>query len=131
MGKENYQEEFQEIGQLIRHYSNLRFAVLTVFLGFLGGAVTIGANLQIQAVSSFYILSIKAAGLLGTLVFWYFEWRIGQTFVHLEKRVEKLEKKLGYKTYTGRLSIKLKTPYIMTILYGIVFIFWILSFFLG
>ena len=121
-------EELKELGTQIRHYSNLRFAIFTVFFAFLGGAVTIGTSFQEQGISQFYVNSIKIAGLLGTLVFWYFELRLAGSLMKYETRAEELEEQLKFQVYTGRLNVKLKTTWVTGILYFAVLIFWVISF---
>jgi hypothetical protein len=120
-------DELQEIGLQIRHYSNLRFAVLTVLFAFLGGAVTISTNLQQQSINEFYVTSVKVAGLLGTLVFWYFELRLAGFLEKYETRADEIEKQLKYQVYSGRLKVRIKTTWIMGSLYFAVLLFWILS----
>ncbi len=121
------QEELKELGLQIRHYSNLRFAVLTVFFAFLGGAITIGTNLQQQVVNEFYIISVKIASLLGTLVFWYFELRLAGFLEKYEARADEIEKQLKYQVYSGRLKVRIKTTWVTGTLYFVVLLFWFLA----
>ena len=121
------QDELKELGSQIRHYSNLRFAILTVFFAFLGGAITIGTSLQQQSVNEFYIISVKIAGLLGTIVFWYFEWRLASFLENYEARADEIEKQLKYQVYSGRLKVRIKTSWVTGVLYLVVLLFWILA----
>lgn len=125
--KELLLDELKEIGHQLRHYSSLRFAILTVFFAFLGGAVSIGTTLQQQQIQDFYVISVKLGGFLGTLVFWFFEMRIGRNFVRYEIRADEIEKQLGFHVYSGRLNVTIKTPWVTAVLYSAVLIFWILA----
>lgn len=126
--RENLQGEYDQLAQTARHYSNLRFAMLTVFLALVGVLVSFDSS----AIDQFRFYSIRIGGLISTLVFWMFEYRLEVYMAHFERRFEHLERKLGYNVYTGRKEggIRLiRTPFAVRILFLAVTIFWVLSLF--
>ncbi|PZO44937.1 MAG: hypothetical protein DCF19_00040 [Pseudanabaena frigida] len=130
--QDQQQAEYSELCSAFRHYSGLRFAVLAVFFGLLGGAVQ--ANVSAAQANQFFMaIATKAIGLLMTLAFWFFEYRVSSYILYLEEQLARVEKSLGYIIYSGRRSksrlLFIKTPMITTVIYGLVTFFWLFSFF--
>lgn len=131
---EGNRHEYSEICSALRHYSALRFAVLTVFFALLAGLVTVvfGDFQQNQQSINFIDKSAKIGGIFGTFIFWIFEERILSTMRYLERRVSDLEGYLGYKQYSPqrrRTFLYIKTQYATRMLYIMIGMFWVLSFF--
>ncbi|MDW8305432.1 MAG: hypothetical protein RML33_11425, partial [Acidobacteriota bacterium] len=119
-----------ELGQAMRHYSALRFAILTVFFALVGGLITI--SFDALSANQFMIVATRVGGLIGTLAFLVFEYRLEVYMSHFENRAAELEKALGYNIYTGRKQGGVRfisTPLAIRLLYFAVIIFWIVSFF--
>ena len=129
--RENLRHEYSELGEALRHYSALRFAILTVFFALVGGLISI--SFSPSNTNQFVIISTRVGGLLGTLAFWVFEYRLEIYMSHFEHRAKELEEALGYNIYTGRKQGGFRfisTPLAIRGLYSAVIIFWIVSFFI-
>lgn len=128
--QDDLHKQYSEATQALRHYSGLRFAILTVFFAYVGGLVTLLSNQTL-----FIVLSAKIGGLIGVLVFWIFELRLAGYIDHYEKRIFELEKDLHYKIYTGRdvkiLGVKFISVRNTTwLMYFAIFVFWVVSFYM-
>jgi membrane associated rhomboid family serine protease len=127
---EKHQHEYEQVCDTLRHYSNLRFVVLTVFFAFVGGDVAfIYGREKTAPLSPFVALAAKMAGVYGTLIFWFIEWRISGYVNSLEKRAKELEEKLDYKIFHRRAETKFKVMFLFWPMYVGTFLFWIASFF--
>lgn len=68
------QYKYQETMANIRHYSNLRFAMLTVFVAITGGLLTASYSESIKVDATILGMNIiRAAGIWISLVFFIFE----------------------------------------------------------
>lgn len=68
------QYQYQEVMANIRHYSNLRFAMLTVFVAITGGLLTTSYTTGIKIDTTLFGMNIiRIAGLWISLVFLIFE----------------------------------------------------------
>lgn len=92
-------EEYRDASQTMRHYSNLRFAQLTVFVAATGGLWALEERLSSSTVPS---AAIEAAGLLVVGVFVLLEERLYMYWNHYLKRAIALERDLGFKQHTER-----------------------------
>ena len=126
--EEKQLNEFNEISDSIRHYSNLRFAVLTLFFAFAGAGISFlyGEHPPKQ---SFAIIGTQLAGIVGSLILWFFEYRIQDEFLHLERRAATVEKELGYDVYRRRTRFRIRMFWLTSIFFGGVILFWCISFF--
>jgi hypothetical protein len=72
---ENLRLEYSEVNNNRRHYSNLRFAVFSVYFAVLGGLVSVAFGIvEIKSPSqASIILGARIAGLLFTVIFFSFE----------------------------------------------------------
>jgi DNA-binding ferritin-like protein (Dps family) len=87
---EGLKHEYDQVNEYIRHYSNLRFAVFTVFV-----ALTAAIGYVALSAKDFDTSAkpwAEGAGLLLTLAFFLFDERISQMFEHFSSRAIKLEK---------------------------------------
>ncbi len=124
-------DEYHELGQTMRHYSALRFAMLTVFFALVVGIITI--SFDATNADKFVMISTRIGGLIVTLAFWVFEYRLEVYMRHFERRVADLETALGYNIYTGRKfgGVRfINTPLAIRILYFSVLVFWATSLFI-
>jgi hypothetical protein len=129
--RESLQHEYAELGAAMRHYSALRFAILTVFFALVGGLISI--SFSPSNTNQFVMISTRIGGLVETLAFWVFEYRLEIYMRHFEHRAKELEKALGYNIYTGRKQGGFRfisTPLAIRGLYLAVIIFWVVSFFI-
>lgn len=125
------QNEYTELGIAIRHYSSLRFAILTIFCAFVGGLIAGLSTLKISIILNIFI---KIIGTIGALVFVSYELRLSTYMAHFEQRVSELEEHLGYNLYSGRRKRKdtikiISFPLATKIFYFSVMFFWIISLF--
>jgi hypothetical protein len=125
-----FHQEYTEINNNIRHYSALRFHVLTVFFAATGGVASVAFGLfGIQARNSqFLSLSAKIAGLLLTALFFQYEWLIVEVLRKNRERGRELEKLLGYKQISMRSRRALTFSHLaLRSLYFIFVLFWVLA----
>jgi hypothetical protein len=126
--QEDMFKQYNEATQSIRHYSGLRFVIFTVFFAYVGGLITLLGN-QLP----YIVFSAKIGGIIGTFVFWIYEYRLSGYINHYEQCIFRLEEDLGYKVHIGR-DIKILNTRFINIrnvtwfMYLSIFIFWILSF---
>jgi hypothetical protein len=93
-------DEYKEIGANLRHYSNLRFAQLTLFIVASGGLATLLAREEIK--SHVAPIGICILGLVVTFVFWIMEARIVNYWEHHRSRAAELEESLGFRQFRDR-----------------------------
>jgi hypothetical protein len=90
-------QEYSELGANMRHYSELRFTRLTVFLlasGGLLGAQFAGAGRDSAAIV------IPVLGIVLTVGFWRMVFMMGRYYWHFRTRAAALEGELSYQQYT-------------------------------
>ena len=95
---ENLRHEYSEVVQNIRHYSNLRFAIFTIFFAVMGGIgfVSFGGG-QFEAHAA---LVARVAGFAVIILFWLYEERAGWRNDHFQRVAMNLERALSYTQYT-------------------------------
>jgi hypothetical protein len=106
--EESLRHEYTEVAQNIRHCSNLRFAIFTIFFAVMGG---IGLGVFGKGVSDQHfavIARISGFGVIALLWF-YIIARAENLFGHYVTEAIELERLLGYKQFTRRPS---RTPYL-------------------
>lgn len=96
--EESLRHEYTEVVQNIRHYSNLRFAVFTIFFAVMAGVgfVAFGKG-QFDAHAS---LVARIAGFPVIAVFWMYEERAGRLFDYYRSVAVNLERALNYTQFT-------------------------------
>ena len=130
---ESYRQEYSEICQFLRHYSNLRFAILTVFFAIIAGLALVSFKIDFSPQPKFLIPIAKIAGFLMTIIFWIFVERTITFAKHYEHRANELEKKLGYQTLTFKPKAFLRIismSFAIRSLYAVIAIFWIYAIFI-
>jgi hypothetical protein len=96
--EESLRHEYTEVVQHMRHYSNLRFAVFTIFFAVMGGVgfVAFGKD-QFEAEAA---LVARIAGLPVIALFWLYEERAGWLNDHYQKVALNLDRALNYTQFT-------------------------------
>lgn len=96
---EGMRQEYSEINQNMRHYSNLRFTIFTVYFAVLTGVILVafGDNHVLPAAPKL----ARYFGLFLTLFFGYYHERASLAYLHFSNRGVVLEKKMNYKQLTG------------------------------
>jgi hypothetical protein len=123
---ESVRHEYEEAGENIRHYSNLRFAVFSVFSVVIGALIAITFSGEPLIANGQMIA--KAGGLLITWVFWNFEERVSDYVLHFQRIAGELEHTLGYRQLTEKPRAKfpvLSTIYTVRIFFTLLTCFWI------
>ena len=130
---EGYRHEYSEILKSLRHYSNLRFAILTVFFGVFAGLIMMSFKTDLFPKAKSLIILGKLAGLMTAIIFYMFAERT-ITFANLlEQRAEQLERKLGYHaiTFKPKATFKfIKISFAIRLLFMIIAVFWLYSSFI-
>lgn len=96
--EESLRHEYNEVGQNIRHYQNLRFAILSVFIAMMAGVglVAFGKG----QFSEHAAVGARAAGVLLIAVFWLYEERQTEFLLNFRRVAIELERALGYTQWT-------------------------------
>jgi hypothetical protein len=97
---ESLRHEYSEGIQTIRHYSNLRFALFSIFFAVMGGIgfVAFGKG-QFEASAA---LMARIAGFLVIAVFWMWMERFTELVNHFMRAVRELERPLSYSQWSIR-----------------------------
>lgn len=124
---ENLRHEYTQINEDIRHYSNLRFAIFTVYFAALGGLISVAFGLfEVKAGNPEQVMFWgRVGGLLVTLLFFYYEVRIQSFINHSFRRGRELEPLLGYKRISTRPSWgKFRSHHATIIFFLTLIVFW-------
>jgi hypothetical protein len=94
---EDRRAEYTEVNSNIRHYSSLRFAILTVFFGATGGLASVAFNVFNLRNLDPYVVSLTAriAGFCVTLLFFKYELLVQSVLKHNRQVGANLEKAMG------------------------------------
>jgi hypothetical protein len=134
--------EYIEAGEYLRHYANLQFAVLTVYLAINAGLIVFIFGTEVSLPSEALVLRFpsitlreiaKMGGLLASYIFWSIEDRSLSFNAHMHRRAVELENKLEFNLY--RKGPRPRKPFLgaslaMRILYLLITAFWVYSFFI-
>lgn len=130
------QHEYSEIAIGLRHYSSLRFAILTVFFALIGGLATIyfGEIKSISQGNQFVLVATQIGGLVVTYVFYVFERRLIGYMNYFAGRLKEMEVELGYRGYGHRPMVRnilLHTHTATQVIYISTAIFWMIALVIG
>jgi len=98
--EDSLRHEYTEAVQNVRHYSNLRFAVFSIFFAVIGGVgfVALGeGQFTDRAVSA-----ARIAGFPVIVIFWLYEEGLDVQVRHATRIAVELDRALGYTLYTTR-----------------------------
>lgn len=97
--EESLRHEYTEAVETYRHYSNLRFAIYTIFFAVIGGAgfVAFGKG-QFDAHAA---MIARFGGFAVIALFWWYGDRVDQLFAHYRSEAVELKRSLGYKAFTS------------------------------
>lgn len=120
--------EYKDLSDNMRHYGNMRFAQLTIFVAITGGLLAVISN-EKSALLPIHKTILKVVGLCIAVTFWIMEERAADYWHHFRKRAEMLEESLGYEQYRGRPEKRLLTATnaTRTIFVGIIVLWLIFS----
>ena len=120
-------EEYKDLSENMRHYANMRFAQLTIFVALTGGLIAVLFNKDsLPSLPTKNVL--KVVGIFIAVMFWIMEERAADYWHHFRKRAVELEDLLGYRQYKGRPTRRLLTATNASrAIYGGVIVFWIIA----
>ena len=118
-------DKFLEILSNIRHYSALRFAMLTVFVAMNGALFTQFFNCEFASNNPDAITLFKIGGSILALIFFTFERALDHNLAHywdtIKAYVGKDDGLISYRSWTYRISVPIATHGI----YVLAFVFWV------
>ena len=129
---EGMRQEYTEINSNIRHYSLLRFTVLTVYFAAFGGisSVAFGFFVSQSGNNDFLETGARVAGFLVTILFSHYEYLIIEVLKKNRERGKYLEEKLGYRQITLRSQNAITiSQYTARIFYYTLALFWLVMIF--
>lgn len=119
-----HETEYQEVGENIRYYGNMRFAQLTLFTVILAGIVSISV-VPSQGTSPLPAWVGGLAGYLIAVLFWVMEERAGDNWWHYVERAKQIEALLGYSQYRAlRHQPLISASNATRIFFALVMLFW-------
>lgn len=126
---ENLRIEYIEANANRRHYSNLRFAMFTVFFAVTGAVVSVAFGLvkTDPPPSPNMVIGARIAGLFFTGVFFYLETLCDRNRRHFGLIAKELEEELGYRQFSTRDLPQSRN--VTWAMYVILILFWLFSIF--
>jgi len=120
-------EHYKEANTLARHYSNLRFANLTVFLAITFGLLTVVSS---KDALNWLKLGSTITGVIVAILFFTTESGINAYINHFQATAKKIEGQLDFEMWQTLLPQKsfVKATTAMRILYAVVLLFWLFGF---
>ena len=119
--------EYVEVNSNIRHYSSLRFAIITVFFAATGGIASVAFNLFGVDRTDVFVtkLATRVAGFLITLLFLQYEWLVGSVLAHNRKIGSTLEELMNLSQIRNRSTKRVAVAHWFARgLYALFAIFW-------
>ena len=121
------QHEYTELSLTFRHYSTLRFAVLTVFFAVVGALASVAFGVT-KPGSPAIAQYAKVAGLIVSLAFFLLEVLIEKYLRYFVSLALELERELGYKVFSGRPQSKfLQTRFATWGLFLLIILSWLFA----
>jgi hypothetical protein len=98
---EHLRTEYEQVNENLRHYSNMRFAQMTLFAAITAGlwSATHGLKTSPQWLGA---IIIGIGGVITVAIFWVMEERAADYWHHFKERAIQLESMLGYTQYKER-----------------------------
>jgi hypothetical protein len=122
---ESIRHEYDQVFQNVRHYTNLRFAIFSIFFAVIGGVgfVAFGKGQFDDGA----VKAARAAGFLVVVVFWLYEARASLFLDHYRKVAVELERMLEYCQMDTRLKSFRYLPSataVNRVFFPLIFLFW-------
>ncbi len=128
---ESMRHEYSEAWNALRHYSNLRFAMLTLFFGVTGGlaAAAFGQAQPLGHATDRLAAMAKCAGIAFTVLFYLVEINIFAKLNDIGQVMTDLERQLRYRlSHHGTRSVSApRAKYINALIFGLTLAFWAAS----
>ncbi len=93
-------QEYTEVNNNIRHYSNMRFAQLTIYVAITGVLINFFFN-KVDTLKSVTKFCFEIGGIYIAIMFWIMEKSATKKWKAFKARAIELEKELGYKQITN------------------------------
>ena len=126
MTKGEIKDEYLDIGKNIRHWQQMRFTAMTVFIAVTAGllAASFHWKSNLTTVAS---ISIRLMGILSVIIFWIQDERIMQYWESYVARAKLIEKELEFQQYstTPPRNKLITSENAIRLLYSTFFVFWI------
>lgn len=125
---EGMRQEYTEVNNNIRHYSLLRFTVLTVYFAAFGGIVSVAFGFFVpQAGDDGYLkFGARVTGLLVTFLFSHYEYLIVDALRKNRARGKELESLLGYRQISSRADAPIRvSQHTARAFYWLLLSFWL------
>jgi len=123
--EESLRHEYSEVVQNFRHYSNLRFAIFTIFFAVIGGVGFVAFGQEQFDWHAALVARIAGFGVIA--VFWMYEERTSRIFEHHRQVAVNLEHELKYTQISTRPASTAFTPgpvVINRLLFVLLALFW-------
>lgn len=122
--------EYLDVSENMRHYGNMRFAQLTLFIAITAAQLSVLFNSDIPKPSLLICHFIEYGGLIVTVVFFIMEERAVSYWDNYRIRGVELEKDLSYQQFTRQPKRKIWTATnAVRILFVFIFLFWVIVIF--
>jgi len=122
---EHLQVEYQDVSENLRHYSNMRFAQMTLFLAITAGLGSVIIH-DLKTPSQWLRTIGGVGGAVAAVIFWVLEERAADYWHHFRRRAVQLEKILGYAQYRERPARSYVTATnAVRVFYAIILLFWV------
>ncbi|MBC8504228.1 MAG: hypothetical protein H8D34_05185 [Chloroflexi bacterium] len=119
-------DEYLDLCETMRHFGNIRFAQMTLYLAITAGIVT--TLFQSDTISHLARISLKIGGIIVTILFWLMDARAMDYWNHFRRRAIQLEKTLNFEQWSKSPADKFfSTTNILKILYILILAFWIIT----
>jgi hypothetical protein len=122
-------DEYREVCNNIRHYSNLRFINFSGYFALMVGLMAVSFGIEIAQNSPDLLkLAARISGILVTIIFWAVENGINRYIDHFQHYARNLEDILSFKQWKTLPDSKLwKTNILFNVLFVAMLIFWVYS----
>lgn len=96
-------DEYKDLSDNMRHYGNMRFVQLTLFIALTAGLLKAIFTFD-PALASLVKFVLKIGGVITAVVFLIMEERAADYWHHFRRRAVELEKQIGFQQYSTRLG---------------------------
>lgn len=122
---EHLQVEYQDVSENLRHYGNMRFAQMTLFLAITAGFGSVIIN-DLKTPCQWLRTIVGVGGAVAAVIFWVLEERAADYWHHFRRRAVQLEDILGYAQYKERPGRSYVTATnAVRVFYAIILLFWV------
>ena len=131
---ENIRLSFEQTCETARHYSNLRFAMFTVFTAILGGLFAVELGVVGPIPDGGIVIGFRIGAIILTTLFALGEWRVAMLVVFYQEEAKRFESKsagLSLPLPESHLWYKNCATWIMLAPFIMAWLFWIGSLFIS